>query len=452
MVKSNGLGRPAFDADMNNFHTVKVPTNTPLPADFRKVFFSSKWAFVLDLKSYFPQIPLLDGIGLFFALRLANGSWRYHRAMAQGWVYASQVGQATARTILKGIEGVLPYQDNWAGAAESEDGVYGLLDRVKDRCRLYGAVIKEGSVVVGQCITQLGVQYDLSLARWRLCPSWAAKAGAKVTAVVSTPNVFIPLLAWWRVFGTCLWALYVFDLPYSTMPHVLRAMSNLTKGREIQNIDWLEYFSLDIGVLEDLSILARLLLVNPWRYHHGTVPGSIMASDASTTGGGWIIYLRGCGDTPKPMAVMESAWAWRYHHVSTEIFILELVAAIDAIMAWVTANPGTTVVLAVDNVGVMFALRKGHCAHYGGNLRIRELYRVLRTTRSVLVVCHFPTEWNPADSLSRMFDPRKTDPLFVWGNSMNILHCLAHPQNDGSGAHFVNSTGAAHRGWVLSSG
>lgn len=139
----------------------------------------------------------------------------------------------------------------------------------------------------------------------------------------------------------------------------------------------------------------------------------ILCTDASTTDGlGWCAF-EADGDNFSEKDV-EHLCGGRDQTRSeraaeTDIFILEMKAALEGLAVWCAANPGTSeVTLVVDNSGAAFALRNGFSNNGEALLMMRSPTNLenLRRVEDVILVI---SEDNPADCCSRTRDVSRTE-------------------------------------------
>lgn len=381
----------------NEFFTDPDPVNLSTLQEMLEAFRSVEKLRTLDLRHMYHQILIGDHLRKWFTL--AIGSLRLlWNALPMGWKWACFVAQAFITYAVAGDTGktwseiprsfregkiiVFCVYDNVVAAGPSLE-LDPWWDRFLARLQALGAIVKESSeAIAGSSIATLGLEWfpDVAGLTWTFLPKFIEKLNlaAKIldTETVLTAKEiagFLGLVAWGR---------------YATHGHLFdmqpayRRLADVVQGGGWQALDNLIFYRMVSGALNDLATSGI--------HSFSKIQEEVLVfSDAHVSGYGFV------GGFPLSFCSRE----WPTTFTSADMFYLEAVAAKQAILKF--ARPQRKIYLAVDNMALMFAIRKRSTSCPRTAKVLRELFDHLKTHGSLVEAGWISTDLNPADELSR---------------------------------------------------
>jgi hypothetical protein len=373
-----------------------LPVNLATLPELLQAFDGVQAMRTMDLRHWYHQLPISADLSCWFTV--AFGAFRLEwRVLPMGWKWACFIAQAVTSYLAAGEDAFtwqeLPniirvgnvrlavvYDNILAGGPKEElDCIW---KKIHGRITEIKAIIKEDVVASfpGETISTLGLEWAPSPAglRWRLLPKFVDKA----IALADNLNGHVRIKAIASAIGLVAWSRYaargdMFDLqPYYRSLSVCVAQHGWGG-------------TADAGDFPRLPSLLRDVALIGWQSFIPIRQECLMFTDAHVSGFGAV-----GGD---PVRAIQGIWKQRGE--SKDMFFLEAIAAKIGVMKLTPDR--CRIYLAVDNRALMFALAKRSTACPRTAVVLAQLSQALRSKGSSLVPGWIPTEYNPADELSR---------------------------------------------------
>eukprot|EP00760_Papus_ankaliazontas_P021656 PhM_4_TR18715/c1_g4_i2/m.62386 len=373
------------------------PVNLPSLHEILTAFRSVDSMRALDLRHMYHQVLIGDHLRPFFCV--AIGSLRLlWNVLAMGWMWACFIAQAIStyavagdaafdwteipRVIRLGECAFFVVYDNVLGGGprdELSEHWSDIRRRLEDPLH---ATVKEDLIAVdGTALEVLGLSWtpsSLGLS-WSLLPKFTAKL-SQSASLEHEPTLPLKTIA--RLLGLVAWGRYA---THGDLFDLVPCYRVLADGVACQGWSGSAGAS-SLGPI--FRAMEQLLAVGPQSFTdaHDEV---VVFSDAHVTGFGFV------GGEP----VVSRSGCWNVVHQSKDMFFLEAIAAKMAVST--LARPRRLVNLIADNQALVHAVRKRSTACPRTAQVLRELFEDLRSVDCLITPHWIPTDFNPADELSR---------------------------------------------------
>jgi hypothetical protein len=372
-----------------------LPVNLPTLPNLLEVFSHVEEMRALDLRHWYHQIPIHKLLRQWFNVSIGPVRCTWN-VLPMGWKWACFVAQAITTYAVAG-DVALTWEDlpplirtgNVTFAVVYDNVIVGgpaheveiAWAAVKQRLSSLNAVIKEEFIACGgTSLSALGLEWCPSVQglQWRLVDKFCGKAcnlASALTGCVSAKTIAAAL-------GTIAWSRYAARRDLFDMQPFYRTLSIAVAER-----GWLGQLqtSTFVGLRELLYAIPAL----GWQSAANVRKEILVFSDAHVTGYGAV-----GGD---PISAFGGVWSRRFE--SADMFYLEAIAAKKAVSTF--CQPNSHVFLALDNRAVMFALKKGSTACPRTAPVLAAVAAHIREYSASLTTGWIPTDYNPADPLSR---------------------------------------------------
>jgi len=348
----------------------------------------------IDAVSYFYQFPLHPDIALYFAL--ANNGARgapftaVPNVMPMGWKYAPYLSQEVSLAICAEVlrrmpEGcavdLLVWVDNFIFLANDVLSLRALMDMfltvaAEISLKVHGVEMCED----GARLKCLGLSVDMRTHEFSFETSWVHKVHEARRTVADTYTDVASLI------GRVLWSAHVKDVPLALSPHTIAAC-RVIADHIAAGVSWFDRVRFDVQHFLSETDTWLPQIERPFR---------LLSSDVDA------VWVTSDGYSDEHIA----AWAFTSgdHTTSSQcqrhmgIFMAELLGAIRALEF--AASRGNSAILEVDNMGLLYALNKGHsCLPVVDRAIALLLSRLPSTFR--FSVRHVHSEFNIADEYTR---------------------------------------------------
>ena len=471
VAKSDGI-HSRFISNVGFNDKQPVSTNddpkwtTPL-LDYRTLIHTVlqwQWASDFDAQSFFFQFPLGITVQPYFGVR-QKGFRGVMLCMPQGWLRAPPIAQHSASALVHHFPppthlprdptaGGLAWIDNFILGARSFEGAKHIITEFLSRCHNACVTLKEADPTPRQHLTVLGMDFDLTMGRYRFDPKWAHSASQFMIFFLQAirHGQQATLRTIWQAIGTALWVSHIHQLPLgSHLWHVISYMKRHSPKVQSRHV-WEELRSMPLGPIDELSKIIHRIRNNPWlgspalqpnirelrcwsRYH-------FVCTDASLWAGAYLF-----ASTP-PYPVRGQWWQWSAKACDNWMPILEALAFLRALQETSTFITKTIIWL-TDCEPVRLAFVK----QYSPSVKLNAILLAIRTLLSALnvnvIACWIPTAINPADDFSRRRDfvpPMTFINMFLPDG--RLWHILSSPLYTGGASKAItalanNAAGAA---------
>lgn len=379
----------------------KKPEKMRLPRvhDVMEMILSFKFGATIDAVSYFYQFPLADLIRNHFGLaqNRARGRPELWRpcVMPMGWKFAPRIAQESSwaiceetlrRMALRGLTtsdvNMTVWVDNFILLANSIEMLEALIEEFLKVC--LEAKIATHKVIMeenGRLLKCLGMEFDLSAATVRMDPSWIQKFGLGLQIPSPTYADVAALL------GKMMWACHVHNIPlcmvFETVETCRIVASDIAAGYAWEDKFRRSTLPFRLEITQWWSRLAA-----PFALHSSYENAAWYSSDGYSDPqfAAWAFV---CGETARSGRC----------HMWMSVFFAELLGAVRAI-EHAARSSLHSVVLEIDNMGLVYALNNGHST-------VRAVDKILALLLSRLPrsfkfsVRHVHSEFNPADEFTR---------------------------------------------------
>ena len=374
------------------------PVNLPSLLEVQDAFANCKFLRALDFRHYFHQFTISRQLQEWLHLAIGPARVRW-RVLPMGWTWAPFIAEAISWYFAvgdevnqweglprvyrnaKGVVVVIWYDNVFAGA-QDEEALNEFWDGMLRRCEQHKVVIKEQHrAAEGESIDCIGLKWHVTSegVKWELLD----KSKDKLRAVAATiQDGQLPIKQVAKLIGCVVWGLWsqrkaLFQLrdAYELLAQAVKLKgwkgSMLTKGLE------------ELGRLAtELADSSSLTGVDPKKKR------VYIASDASLSGYGVVDLETG----------NQIRGVWKCKHETGDMYYLEALAAKRAV-AYAPAN--TEIILLVDNMGLVWSLRKRSTRCPRTARVLAEMQQSMEDRGQSLQVVHIGTEDNPADAPSR---------------------------------------------------
>ena len=251
----------------------------------------------------------------------------------------------------------------------------------------------------------LGLQFAMKVKRgrtepdhhivWRLKP----KTSAKAQRLLQVRNWDCRSLA--GVIGSRIWQVYASTSSLATIGDLLDLSSKV--GVCAHNASWNAQYILGPDEEKIVAIAIDHIIRNPWFpstnlvLHESCHSNIFLASDATKKHGAWVRY------ESRYKRADYHRWPWTAEELFESIFLLELRAAVAAIMTNGVAN--SIVVIVIDNTAAAAVLRLRYSSTKKGREIIARLDAFVQEHSILLVVAGIAGEDNDSDTPSRFAFP-----------------------------------------------
>ena len=392
--RSGGL-RFVVDARKLNEIMVRPPEmRLPKVQDLIRHILDNDWVVLADGRSWFYQFEVVAGVRKFFGINAGGARGPFERTrlrcMCMGWSHAPVIAHRAARVLLPPEQGIT-WIDNFIVTAKTQTQALNNFANFMERCQWVNADINTEDDEYGtplQRFTALGIEFDLTLHRFRSSPKWVKRflQRKELTAVSSgwaTPREF------YAVFGSLVWHSYVTRAPLCFLRSALSYIRRIAALTATSKDAWDEKTSVPPSVISDTHTRIAQVTLNIWRGRPPTTTREVW-SDASSTA--WGCILEG-----EPDRVAQGDFASA--ELETHIYVKELFAACQAVRLATLFVRDTTLHLRVDNLPAVFSISQGHSSNYLGNKILSDLF-----TCADSAACHIVCSWVPTDA-------QRADPL-----------------------------------------
>jgi len=403
-----------------------------------------------DFRHWFHQITISDELARFMALYITSpgGGQAYkYRVLPMGFSYSPWLAQSCAWEVLAHRNdrdeimvdedalrhvGCLPtflavfykgkpcgwatvYYDNYLVVVNSEEAAAAWSKRILDNASFFNVQIKEGThkistpeIFENSGLEYLGVRFKIHRADLKRERNTDGNANRVTWELKNTlgdmPNIKTKRDAA-RVIGKIMFHMVIHITPlgcvdgFADLVAILRKLA-LSPGWDIPHM-------LDE---EQLSMLERR-----WNFTKINTPlfrspehrcdvsnlvsrGDVVATDAARKGYGWVHIVKGLALAPHEGHWTEEHLAKWTSPRSAKIFLMEMHAAIEGLLAFFSSNKDCEkMALVTDNSGVAYCLRKGFSTLDEANIMIKKVLHLLPRVEIVQIT----TKDNCADCPSR---------------------------------------------------
>lgn len=386
------------------------PVNLPLLTEMLTEFANVECMKTLDLRHMYHQIRLGTHLTSYFTV--AMGSLRLSwRVLPMGWTWACFVAQAITtyavagdtalswtevpRVIRKGRCSFFVVYDNvLAGGPkeELEKEWDAIVRRLQNPDGINAIIKEEATATVGNSLMTLGLEWFPSVAglEWCFLPKFVEKLKEMHVMLESSTWVTAKDIA--GCLGLVAWGRYatldgLFDVigDYKSLADVVaqQGWSGRDEARKYTHV---------------MRALQELQAVGKQRHHKDVEDEVLVYTDAHVSGFG---YVGG-----HPLVTESRRWDRVFN--SKDMYYLEAISLKQAVSMF--AVPARKIHIVSDNLGLVHAMRKRSTACPRTGQILAEAHALLRQQRAQIVVHWIPTDFNPADELSRG-DPLDRDKL-----------------------------------------
>jgi hypothetical protein len=193
---------------------MKPPPNMALP-DIHEIIdhlLENRFFCTVDGKSFFYQFPVSDEVGSYFSANLAGTRGNFTQVsltrMPMGWSWAPAIAQHTANHLLnaEGLSLGKAWVDNFVFAGVTQKVCQDKFSCFLQRADKVNLSLDSRSPEVVSRGTLLGMEFDLTLSRYRMAPSWVDGLPERLLPH-STPRQL------YRITGSCIWSGYARRVP-----------------------------------------------------------------------------------------------------------------------------------------------------------------------------------------------------------------------------------------------
>ena len=358
---------------------------------------AASWVVMADARSWFYQFPVHKEIQRYFEVRLGGERKTFVKTfltvMCMGWSHSPAIANRSARVLLPPEHGIV-WIDNFIAVGDSLPEAQARYADFISRCEKVGAALNFDDTQHGvplQDFTVFGIHFDLTRHRFRMDTAWVQKVLGREEYKEVVNGHTTPRRAF-RVFGSFVWQSYVMRTPMCYMPAVLSFVRRIAKQTHSNNARWDSRVAVPPSVQAETVARTRLIEDNEWYTPQNPPPTIELWTDASSTAWAAVLVLPG-GESV-------SQGAFEGSDADTNIFLKEAYAVWQGVRMMQRVREAS-VTCHIDNLGLVFALRKGHCANYRGNLLLQEIYTTARRQQIRLIPHWVATHDQRADAYTR---------------------------------------------------
>lgn len=455
ILKANGLARTIFSGGALSRLFRRPPPvclpSLPLVLSIISDILRGKKFFFLtaDLRHFFHQLAVCGDIQkyfsvhcqreVFFFLNLVMG-WSYSPRIAQSMAWAALLFFASAEngleksakeflalrpenppgfmllhdTLGRVVGLILIWYDNYLAWTTDADVGVGLSNTMKAMDRRFGfkwgektlcppkvlAATSTSTQENAKACVALGIQFARQVKRgrseapdhmiWRLKPATAAKA---IVLLAEPPPEEWSCRAVAAVTGSRVWQCYISCESFTLITEILVLSSKVGKHARLHG--WNSTLKITDDDRQTIKRALEAIASNPW-YGSPTALNftqiTIVASDATLQRGAWVLY------GGKGVRAAWKNWPWPEDQLADSIFLLELRAAVAAIMA---VGRSGVVVVVIDNTAAAAVLRAMYSSTPKGRIVVGELIDFLARNHLFLVIASIAGLDNDADAPTR---------------------------------------------------
>ena len=355
-----------------------------------------------DFAAWFDQIPLHSEVRKYFGVG-DEGTLRL-TVLPMGFRASCKVAQAITTTLMQSQHNAASCVDNVAFFGTKDE----LLPRARaflERCAAVGAVVKDSMACPTQRHTFLGEFYDHAVKTRALAEKSMLKAeyvfrilrASQGQARLRTRQIM-------AIYGLLLYAAGTLDIDVATFHWAMRYLSSIaTKPlHEMQNIP--------PQVVEQLILWAAVAAANRPVYVWRNIPERVdlrIYTDASARGWG-ALAIQG----------VSVRWVRREWQVHTESSVASEPRALAlAACFFIQPREHHRVAIFTDHLPLIYAWQKGWGKAYEYS-KVCALLHVYRDQGVHVDLIYIPGPLNPADALSRSFDPPTLNVTHVGGQRL----------------------------------
>jgi len=402
--KLPGVGRLIYPACATN-DMCRAPDPCPLPLlpDLIANVLDRRFGFTVDIRSWFYAFTLDEEVAArYFATYDTRGRPYAHVRGPMGFAHMPTLATCVAQAMVEHATANLSaYGVSWIDDVTIVATTYRdaslARQRFVDICRELNVELRD-LTPVSQYLSAVGVDLDLRRRRWRLQPTWCAKA----LASPSPAHLPMPIDAILTHAGRIAWAAYALQIPFTPFVTCLREAGALAQKLVDRTALGSDLHTLGHDARDAIRRGLTLIRCNPWRKHAAREPTRTVVTDASLTGFGLMFERRGV--VVEQSIPSGKACGRSFDHIT----VREAVALRLAVMHRSHAN--RTVRCITDNAALYWILRQQRAPR---NLAMTtEISRLLRwcyRSRTTLVPMWLRTDnmaLYGADAASRVAVPR----------------------------------------------
>lgn len=420
VLKKNGELRLIQDCrPLNKIFPKPPPMDLPRIHELIEEILSKEYVGTQDAVSMFYQFGLADEIQKYFAVLLAGprGALVEGRMtrMSMGFSWAPSIAQRSANVLTRGLGRA--WVDNFFVLGSSLEEYDTNRIEFLRRAKHVGLTLDSEEFAPKQCLSSLGIEFDLVQKKYRMDNEWAGKASAKlrdlVAAALSIQNLY-------EISGHLIWRNHVMNRKLCHMPHLLAALSTSGSAVASGTKKWSDEFLLSSEVRAEILTELEHLEANAWRFLDAKVASEVdIWTDASLTYAAYVICCRN--------RVVAS---YREEVPPQHIFYSELGIAIRALQH-AHALGYNSVNIFIDNAPAGICVERGASSNFAAN-------RALATLPPLATKVHWvPTDTEVADQFTRRRPDGTLQPLPIPGSLSRELtkYLRADPRVCALGTH-----------------
>ena len=355
----------------------------------------STWVVLADARSCFYQFPVEEEIQRYFGIRFGDKRDEFVPAflsvMCMGWSHSPAIANRSARVLLPPRDGIV-WIDNFVVTAETLDEVQAKYRVFCERCDYVNATLNLDDADHGmptQRFCTFGIQFDLVEHRFRMDPAWVAKVAQREELAETLEGTTTPRRAF-RIFGSIVWQSYVMRAPLCFAPAILSFIRRIGRRAHDNNAAWDVNTRVPNSVIRETAARMEFMRDNNWHHQADPTSRATLWSDASSTEWAAILEL---GEETVTQGVFTGA------DRDAHIFLKEAFAVWQGLR--IINSQDIAVTCNIDNLPLVFCMRRGHCANHRGNLLLQRIFLVARTKRLRLNPQWVPTDEQRADTYTR---------------------------------------------------
>lgn len=380
-------------ATINRHSVDPPPIDLPNPIPLARKVLSFDAAALLDMKSWFFQLPLSSEVAPNFSVSYKRRSLVCTR-LPQGWRWSPYIAQTAAMALLPDdphLNSSVVWLDNFILGARGPQSLFLARSRANNfniNCGKVGATIGESHPPSTRFVA-LGREWDLHRKSTRLSPEWALRLPAKLLPLLTADSLTVRDV--WRVTGCLAWGLRALLLPLLPLYGLLTFVAHLAKADDFHYERSCEWWP---SAREAAHSALATIRSNPWMVFRIPPPSAIyLFTDASCTGWGGVYFGRGI-----PTRVVSGVWDSEV--TPSDMVPAELDAVVFSLRSLTADVPfAATVFLSLDSQAGYYALRRGFSINHRVASRLRAVAALLKN--HFLLLRFVPTDENPADAPSR---------------------------------------------------
>ena len=399
VLKKNGLLRYVMSNQISKQHEYDLQMKLQQPFELIDSFMvpGHQFVFTADATSFFSQLSIPMGVSAYFVLKFGS-KFFVPLVLPQGWRFSPAIAQTMALIAIRENRSASVHIDNFILTACSHDAILKERDIFLRRCLDAGIHLKEPVPPIVSETVYVGIQLCFVTSRWRLDPSWIDKVEPFLRRFLFSDD-WHSVREWWQVMGYLIWGLQVLRVELARLDPALQWFSAVAKLIYIHSDCWNLRVKMTSIALNCARHCASLVLTNPWRslvLPHRMVS---VCTDASLTGGAFVIFMK--------EQQLPCAWPWigplsGVPYESRGIFWLELFTVHRAIISVLDLCEDVDIWIWSDNRGVVDGFRRGLFHHPLANFLLTDVKQRALARQSTFRLLHVSTKFNIADKWSRL--------------------------------------------------